>query len=224
MLVCPFSCTTAPPSSKDTPSSNFTPDTAAGCVTFVGRSSLEVTLELADRPPPQSDGASSQGEAGGLPGGATGGGWRRRGVAHFILVARGSDPKGPLRLNPLQPVTPEEEELCRQAAQRQEERRQKRAADAAAASGQLGATPEADIALLLQLVARAKQHQAEQWQPQGLGSSTKGVTDGGEEGEEALAAVPMGSTSLQAPVLMHHQDRNITNAIFGGHVSVWAWG
>lgn len=183
----------------------------AGCVTWVGRSSLEVTIELADRPAaPSGAGAAGAGQ----------GDWRRRGVAHFILVAR-LDPaaSGGMSMVPLAPVTPQEAELAAQGAARNEERRLKRAAEAAALQRQLGDGSSAgaeggqDAALLQRLVARARQQQVEQWQQAHGRPSASG---GGAEG--APAVVPMGTTALRTPVIMHHQDRNITNAVFGGHV------
>jgi hypothetical protein len=162
----------------------------AGCVSWVGRSSLEVTIELANR----------------HGGGGDGGAWRRRGVAHFVMVVRSADPTRPVALQPLAPTTPAEQELCRQAAARHEARRARRQADAAAGQGHV-AGPES--ALLQALVLQAQQHRAQQWQPR----------QQAEDGEVSLPAVPMGSTGLQSPVIMHHQDRNITDAIFGGHVS-----
>jgi hypothetical protein len=152
----------------------------AGCVAWVGRSSLEVVIELADRAP-----------------GADAGGWRRRGEARFVLVAKATDPAaGPLRIRPLAPGTPAEEELCAAAAARQEARVARRAAEAAAAAAQAagGAAAAAaaavgpDAARLTALVSRARQHRVEQWQAR---SSTAGG------GGAAAAAVPMGATSLQ---------------------------
>ena len=204
----------------------------AGCVTWVGRSSLEVTIELADRPAALCSGAGAQGGAaeGGSAEGpdelfAAGGGWRRRGVAHFILVAR-FDPAAPAggRMVPLEPVTPEEAELVAQGAARNEERRLKRAAEAAALESQLSGGASAgsggggqDAVLLQRLVARARQQQAEQWE-QVHGRSGGGGVGGGAASEGGLPVVPMGATALRTPVIMHHQDRNITNAVFGGHV------
>ncbi|KAI8462628.1 MAG: hypothetical protein J3K34DRAFT_527607 [Monoraphidium minutum] len=189
----------------------------AGCVTWVGRSSLEVTIELADRPaPPHGSAGGGGGE--GAPDGdeapAAAGGWRRRGVAHFILVARGDPRYSGVATVPVAAAGCEEEELLAQGAARQEARRLKRAAEAAAAAAEAagGGAAGPDALLLQRLVARARQHQAEQWQQQHGGSS------GGAAGDGVPAAVPMGATALRTPVIMHHQDRNITNAVFGGHI------
>jgi acyl-CoA hydrolase len=195
----------------------------AGCVTWVGRSSLEVTIELADRPRAQMEGAAGAGGGEAPALGAEGtsgsrGGWRRRGVAHFILVAR-IDPAGggAERAPQLVAATPEEEALLAEAAARQEERRVKRAAEADASAAQLAGAPPTigpDALLLQQLVARAREQQAEKWQQQRRGGSGAGAS-----GADGPQAVPMGTTALRTPVIMHHQDRNITNAVFGGHVS-----
>ncbi|GBF98047.1 hypothetical protein Rsub_10275 [Raphidocelis subcapitata] len=174
----------------------------AGCVAWVGRSSLEVVIELADRPPPADGSASPTNDADGR-------GWRRRGVAHFVMVVKSTRPGVPLRLYPLAPATPQEEELCRQAAARQEERRVRRATEVATE----GAPPSVagpDALLLQALVSRAAQQRAEEWRHH--------LSSGGGAAGAARAAVPMGATLLRAPIIMHHQDRNITDAIFGGHI------
>jgi acyl-CoA hydrolase len=181
----------------------------AGCVAWVGRSSLEVVIELADRPAPADGSASPTDDADGR-------GWRRRGVAHFVMVMKSTRPGVPLRLYPLDPATPQEEELCRQAAARQEERRVRRAADAAKEGGPLSVAGP-DAALLQALVSRASQQRAEEWRHH-LSSSGAGAASA------LRAAVPVGATLLRAPVIMHHQDRNITDAVFGGHVrALWGW-
>jgi len=164
----------------------------AGCVAWVGRSSLEVTIELADHPaaPAHYSAADKTCSNGG-----DGGGWRRRGVAHFVMVVRSADPAVAVGISPLLPATPLEHELCRQAALRNEERKLKRQSSGGSAA------PKQQ-----ELIASAQQQRAERAY--------------NKDTQHAVGAVPMGSTSLQAPVIMHHQDRNVTEAVFGGHVSI----
>lgn len=196
----------------------------AGCVAWVGRSSLEVVIELADRPPAAGDaapaGLGAEGWQGGAGSGgepataaaphaaAGSGGWRRRGVAQFVLVVRGGTKEQPLRARPLAPAAPWEVTLCAHAAARQEARRAKRAADSAAAHpaevGSSGSSSKAaggpsstDAALLAALVSRAGQARAEAWQ------RTNAAAGGGAIA--GSAPVPMSATCLRAPVIMHYQ-------------------